>query len=175
MRRTLVLFAAALALLACDQIKPDTGGTAGASGSAGAAGTSAAAVECRGFRDITGACATDLSCLETSECDAATADSCSIGVNGKGACFANRCIYVNDQLGCGSPSDCPCGICGVDGRCYEDRLGTCGGCATTGNPGHGSGTSTDACKSCLQSCQGAGPACCSGAGCICEGQCEGFI
>ena len=173
MRRTLLVLAAALALLACDQIKPDTGSsadtTAGAAGDAGAAG----AATCRGFRDITGACATDLSCLDTSECDATNADVCSVGLNGKGACFAGRCIYVNEQQGCGDPADCPCGICGVDGRCYEDRLGTCGACGTS-NPGNG--TNNDACNSCLDSCQGAGPSCCKkGDGCICAGQCEGFI
>jgi hypothetical protein len=173
MRRTLAAFVASLALLACDQIKPDTGSTGqDAGGGAGSAGA-AAATACSGFRDISGACYTDLSCLETSECDASSATTCAVGVNGSGKCFAGRCIYANDHLGCGSPADCPCGICGSDGTCYEDRLGTCGGCMSTGNPGNGK--SSDACKSCLDSCQGTGPSCCSGAGCLCEGQCEGFI
>lgn len=170
MRRPLAALVAALALLACDQIKPDTGSSAEADGGAGATGADAS-TSCRGgFRDITGRCATDLTCLETTECDPASADVCSEGVNGKGVCFGTRCMYVNDHLGCSDPADCPCGICGADSHCYEDRLGTCGGCGTTGNPGNGTG----ACKACLDSCQGT-ISCCAGAGCICEGQCEGFI
>jgi len=170
----LALSPALLVSFGCNELARSLGG-GGAAGSssaastAGTAGPAATAKACKGFRDISGACL-DLSCLDDVPCDASSPVPCYPGLHGDGACFAGQCAYLNQGQGCGSGADCPCGLCGADGRCYEDRAGGCGSCA-----GKASKKGDGACKACLSSCQGTGPSCCSGTGCQCEGQCEGFL
>ena len=156
-----------VALAGCDGMPTLEDGSGDAAGAAGSS-TPAGNTPCQGFRDVTGACLSP-ACLEEAPCDPAAPIPCGPGSNGDGVCFAGLCAYRNAAQGCGSAADCPCGLCGSDGRCYEDRGGQCGAC-------FGGNTSDDlACKSCLSSCQGTGPLCCAGAGCLCEGQCGGFL
>jgi hypothetical protein len=170
--RKLMLIAVLLA--ACNEIAPTLGSNQGADG--GTTDTDAGpAAPCLGFKDVNGQCY-DHSCLGTAECDPQTAVlACGDGIRGsQGTCFGGLCAYVNGAQGCSSSDQCPCGLCGVDGRCYEDRQGACGVCVPGGTGSSGkSGTTTLPCKTCLQGCQGAS-LCCSGPGCLCEPQCEGF-
>jgi hypothetical protein len=145
-------------------------GAAGTAGSAGAAGASAVAPGCSGFFDILARCG-DLSCLQTATCDPAKAGTdCPVSASGPASCFAGRCAYRQSANACTTPADCGCGLCGADGRCYSADAGTCGLCETP------SSVNTPAekplpCKTCLADCQGTGPSCCSGCGCVCEGVC----
>lgn len=153
----------------CEGLQPTLGSGDSAS-SASPTSTSTTPKTCQGFRDIAGNCL-DLSCLDAA-CDPQAPVPCAPGLRGDGVCFAGQCAYPNLSRGCGGPTDCPCGVCGVDGRCYEDRSGACGACGAGAGQ---SGRDEAACKNCLSSCQGTGPLCCAGPGCLCEGQCEGFI
>lgn len=182
MRAVLVLTFALLPLLvipsACG-INPSIGSGSGSDAAATGTPTATTAAACQGFRDISGVCLS-VSCLAEAPCDASAPVPCYPGVRGDGVCFAGLCTYPNPAQGCGSSADCACGFCGADGRCYEDRAGGCGVCASKDTSGGTGGSSSgnngdEACKSCMSSCQGTGPLCCSGAGCLCEGQCGGFI
>ncbi len=150
-------------VLACEELGQELAQQAGAGGAAGAGGKPA----CDGFVDIEGACLY-LTCLGTPTCTNATAkQACGpLGPSGPATCLAGWCGYENSSQSCKSGADCPCGICGANGHCYEDQGGGCGTCAK------GSvSTESVACKACLSDCAGTGPSCCKGCGCICEGQC----
>lgn len=163
-----VLAVVACWLVACDGVAPTLGDGQQGGGSNGTTAPASSSTPCQGFRDISDLCSS-LACLEEAPCDPGAPVPCGPGLNGDGVCFAGLCAFRNAAQGCASAADCPCGLCGSDGRCYEDRGGQCGRC-------QGGSASPDlACKSCLASCQGTGPLCCSGAGCLCEGQCGGFM
>ena len=193
MRRLVSLLAAALAppalvlglptllvvLPACDELTQALGGGGGAAGASASATTTATATAtaCKGFRDISGLCL-DVSCLDEAPCDSSAETPCLYGV-GEPACFNGTCAYLASAQGCGSAADCPCGLCGTDGRCYHDSSGGCGRCsaATLINGGAPATNPRDsvACKGCLQACAGTGPTCCAGSGCQCENLCNGFM
>lgn len=166
--RRIVTLAALLALGCSDLMQPQAGADAGAGGQSADAG--ATKTPCKGFKDIDGNCY-DHTCLDSPACDASNASVvCSAGREGPGTCISGICAYQNPAQGCSSAFDCPCGFCGPEGRCYEDRNGGCGKCARNPNS-PGAATSGGACKACLSDCQGLGPSCCSGCGCICENAC----
>lgn len=168
MRRLLSFVLAALAVstvLACEELGQQLAQQQGQAGSAGAGGKA----PCDGFTDIQGNCLY-LTCLGTPTCTNQTAkQSCGpLGPNGPATCLAGWCGYENSSQSCKSGAECPCGICGPNGHCYEDVGGGCGTCAKQST---GTGSDSVACKACMSDCAGTGPACCKGCGCICEGQC----
>lgn len=168
MRRALALLA--MSLLGCSDMMQQALGGADAGADAQASDAGAEKTPCKGFRDIDGNCY-DHSCLDTPDCNAGNAAvACAGGVDGQGSCISGVCAYPNAAQGCTSAYDCPCGFCGPEGRCYGDRHGGCGSCAKNPNS-PSAGVSTPACKGCLADCQGLGPQCCSGCGCICEDAC----
>jgi hypothetical protein len=162
-------FVGILAVAGCMKIGlPGEEGAAGSSGAAGSGGTGVAA--CSGFRDVLGRCG-ELSCLQTATCDVKKQGTdCPPSAAGAASCFGGKCAYVQAAFACTSPDDCPCALCGADGKCYGADTGACGLCET------GAKTTTPAerplpCKTCLADCQGTGPSCCAGCGCACEGVC----
>jgi hypothetical protein len=156
---------AVVSLCACADFSPflDKDGGADAAPTATTT-TDAATPPCQGFLSISGECG-DLRCLGTPTCDAA--NPCGEGLNGTGSCFGGYCAYVHSAQACTQNDQCPCGICGANGRCYEDLSGNCGQCASNANPQK----TTPGCKTCLADCAGTGPLCCAGAGCLCEPYC----
>ena len=165
-------FALALAvlLLACGDITPSLGGSGsgGAPASTGGGTGGAAATPCMGFRDVEGGC-WQVECFGGALCTNQTASVvCIQGPDGPGVCNGGVCVWQNAKTACSLNTDCPCGLCGADGHCYEDAAGGCGTCKS------GMGTSPKdmpACTSCISNCQGTGPSCCKGCGCACEGVC----
>jgi len=160
-----------LSLVACeDLVMPQQGGAAGASGGTGAAGSGPEA--CPGFRDVAGQCL-DVRCLGSATCTSETAAAtCNPGVGNEGTCVNGLCVYRLEAQGCTAGDQCPCGICGPDGKCYGDRDGSCGTCTGRNTTSTKPGSSPyPACNACLSGCQGTGPSCCAGCGCACEGVC----
>ena len=168
--RRLAFVASLVFLVACVDMGNSgdaDGGTGGSSASDGGVTTA----PCQGFRDVTGACL-DPRCLATDRCTASS--GCGTGVAGPGLCFGGVCMYLSqDQGQCASPNDCACGFCGTDGHCYGDAAAGCGRCqmGAGGQSGASVGNGTAACMACLSDCQGTGPSCCAGCGCLCEGEC----
>jgi hypothetical protein len=165
---TLSLPVALVALPACDQIASAMGPAAGTP--TATASATATATACKGFRDVAGRCL-DLDCLDEPPCDSTADIPCQNGI-GEPACFNGQCAYLERTQGCGSGDDCPCGICGADGRCYHDRDGGCGRCSAGGKDDP---KNSQECKQCLSSCAGTGPTCCAGEGCQCANLCGGFM
>jgi hypothetical protein len=125
---------------------------------------------CPAFKDVEGNCF-DIQCFAGPACTNDSASIvCTAGPDGPGRCFGGYCVWENQASACSMNADCPCGACGSDGHCYEDRVGGCGSCGKQ-NPGSAGAGSMPACSSCLSACQGTGPSCCAGCGCACEGQC----
>jgi hypothetical protein len=165
--RRLAALLSLLAVTACEQML-DSMADAGAGDDAGTSAPDAS-VPCEGFPDKEGRCG-DLTCLATNTCDTRNAaEICAAGQNGPGTCFHGRCAYVNTAQACNSGAECPCGLCGTDGRCYEDRQGSCGLCES--DDPVSSAPKLPACTACLSDCRGVGPSCCAGCGCVCEGVC----
>jgi hypothetical protein len=165
------LLAASLAvlLLACGDITPSLGsGSGGASAAGPAMGAGGAqAIPCMGFRDVEGGC-WRVECFGGSPCtNQSAANVCTQGVDGPGVCNGGVCVWQNTKTTCATNAECPCGLCGVDGKCYEDAGGGCGTCKS----GTSGATESPACSSCMAGCTGTGPSCCKGCGCACEGVC----
>lgn len=162
----------ALFLFACGDITPSIGsnGSGGASASSTGTGGATAAQACPGFKDVEGTCQ-DITCFSGPACtNDSAAIVCTASNDGPGRCFAGSCVWENQSSACSMNADCPCGLCGSDGHCYEDRVGSCGSCGkSTGAAG--AAAANVPCSSCLSACQGTGPSCCAGCGCACEGQC----